>query len=360
MKTLKIFGVPSHQTEDRTSGVDFVRVIQPMKHLDGYVHGNYKFKVDVFDIFNKKDWFNVAEEYDGVFVNYTVLDWAYAAMACIVHGKGKKIIMDMDDALWYVNSDNIAYEALKEHGAGYVITQILKDVDGITTTNSYLRNLIAEKTQTSHQFIKVLPNSVDLKYYNHKSPAKEGNTITLFHFGSTSHFDDLSRPDFVEGVDRIFKDYPNVQFRAIGANLPRLKAKWGERYSYGWGHSDIYKWIGEKFPVYMDEADIMVVPLMENRYNICKSDIKFLESATALKPGVFSDVRPYRETIKHGINGYLAHTPEEWYNSLKELIDSVEKRKEIGQNAYDYVVKERTIEKLMPEYAEFLIRILTK
>lgn len=360
MNTLKLFALPSHQTEDRTSGVDFVRVIQPMKHLNGYVHGNYKFKVDVFDIFNKKDWMAVAEDYDGVFLNYTVLDWAYAAMGCFVHGKKKKIIMDMDDALWHVNNDNIAFEALKEHNAGYVITQILKDVDGIVTTNPYLRNLIAHKTQTPHEFIKVIPNSVDLKYYNHVSPAKNNHQINLFHFGSTSHFDDLSRPDFVDGLDMIFKDYPNVYFRAIGANIGKLKLKWGERYTYGWGHSDIYKWIGEKFPVYMDEADIMVVPLMDNRYNICKSDIKFLETATAKKPGVYSRIRPYTEAVEHGVTGYLADAPEEWYDSLKELIESAEKRKEIGENAYNYVTKERTIDKYIPDYAEFLIKILTK
>jgi glycosyltransferase involved in cell wall biosynthesis len=374
MKTISIFAVPSHQTRERTSGVDFARVIQPMKHLDGYSDGKYKFKVDIYDIFEQEEyelkslkqylnksggfWKEKATKYDLVFFNYTAIDWHYASMATFVHGMGKKLILDLDDALWNVNPDNIAHDSLKQIGAGDVISAIIKDVDGITTTNLYLKNLIHHKTGASYDKMATFPNAIDLKLYNHKSPTKDSNPITLFHYGSSSHFEDLLEPNFVEGISRIFRDYPNVVFKAIGANIPKLKAKWGERYSYTWGHSDIYHWIADKFPVFMDEADIMVVPLSDNIYNICKSDIKFLETATATKPGVFSDIRPYRDTIEDGITGFIAGTPDKWYESLKILIDSKEKREEIGNNAYKYIVKERQIEKLVPQYAEFILKVL--
>jgi glycosyltransferase involved in cell wall biosynthesis len=108
----------------------------------------------------------------------------------------------------------------------------------------------------------------------------------------------------------------------------------------------------------MDEADIMVVPLQDNIYNRCKSDIKFLETATATKPGVYSDLRQYHESIEHGITGFLADSPEDWYESLKILIESVKKRKEIGENAYNYVKKFRQIDKYVPAYAEFILKVL--
>jgi glycosyltransferase involved in cell wall biosynthesis len=266
--------------------------------------------------------------------------------------------MDLDDAIWHINRDNIAHDAFKKIGAGQTITCILKDVDGITTTNSYLKNMILHETNVPHDKVAVFNNAVDLKYYNRKSPAKEDYTMTLLHYGSTTHFEDLAEKNFVEGINKIFKEYPNVVFKAIGANIPKLKMKWGERYTYGWGHSDIYRWIADKFPLFMDEADIIVVPLVDNIYNQAKSDIKFIESATATKPGVFSDIRPYHETVQHGVTGFLAHTPDQWYESLKTLIDSKEKRQIVGNNAYQYVVKERQIEKLVPSYADFIIKVL--
>jgi len=203
----------------------------------------------------------------------------------------------------------------------------------------------------------IFPNSVDLKYYNHKSPAKDRTPITLFHYGSTTHFGDLANQDFLEGIDKVFRAYPNVIFKTIGAHIGRYKMKWGSRYEVAYGHPDIYKWI-KLFKGFMDEADIMVVPLVDTIYNRCKSDIKFLEVSTAQKPGVWQNIRQYRETVKEGETGYLANTPKEWYNAIKILVEDVKKRKEIGNNAYKYVVKERQIEKLIPGYADFIIKIL--
>jgi len=302
----------------------------------------------------------VAETHDVVFFNYTVLDWAYAAMGCFVHGMGKKLIMDLDDALWYVNPDNIAYSSLKKVGGRQILTSILRDVDGVTATTLYLKHLINHETGISYDKMQVVPNCIDLNYYKYKFEPKDQYKITLFYYGSTSHFNDLLEGGFVEGMTRIFADYPNVVFRCIGANIPELKMKWGERYTYGWGHSDVYKWISEKFPVYMKEADIMVVPLGNNIYNRCKSDIKFIETATTATPGVFQKMLPYTEYIQHGETGFLAETPEEWYRYIKILIDSKEERRRIGENAYKYVVENRQIQQLIPTYARFILTILNK
>ena len=70
---IKIFSLPSHQTTDRTSGVDFVRIIQPMEHLNKHKD----FQVDIFDIHNKDHadpsktrWDKVAKEYDIVYLKF--------------------------------------------------------------------------------------------------------------------------------------------------------------------------------------------------------------------------------------------------------------------------------------------------
>jgi len=361
MKRISVFALPSHQIKQRTSGVDFARVIQPMKHLDGYEGNGYKFKVDVYDIFNQEkfNWINVAENYDVVFLNYTILDWSYAAMGAIVHGKGKKIIMDVDDAIWNINPDNPTHQTYKDRHGGEILSAILDDVDGITTTNLYLKHLIASHlSRKRYDKMAVFPNQIDLKYWDYKAKATDRNPITLYHMGSTTHFRDLSNLNFIEGVNRIFRDYPNVIFKTVGAYLGRLKMKWGQRYVVEYGDPDIFKWI-TKFKGMVGGVDIAVVPLEDNIYNRCKSDIKFLEMSSATIPGVWQRIRQYEETIKPGITGYLASTPEEWYDSIKILLDSVEKRREIGENAYNYVAENRTMQKLVPEYAKFIIKILT-
>lgn len=359
MKTIKVFSFGTHQTKDRHSGVDYARVYQPMKYLNGFEYNGYKFTVDQYDINDEKqkDWRKIAKNYDVVFLNYIVWDWAYVHMAMPVHEAGKKIILDLDDAIWNVRPDNISYKGLKMANAGYITTCVLDDVDGVTTTNGYLRNIIADKSYKKHNQIKVLPNYIDLTQYSQTFPARDTHMITLLHYGSTSHFDDLLIPEFVDGVDRIFKDYPNVQIKMVGAFIPQLKAKWGQRYINDFGDVDIYKWI-KKFPKFMEEADIIVVPLEDDVYNRAKSDIKAKETATAMKPGIFSDVRPYHDYVEHGKTGFLASTADDWYKYLKILIDSKEKRQEIGQNAYNRVLQEQ-MKDHVAEYASFFLKILT-
>jgi glycosyltransferase involved in cell wall biosynthesis len=362
MKKIKIYAVGSHQTKERTSGVDFLRVYQPMNALNGYTDGKVTFEVDIYDINKKKqdNWPDLAKKYDVVFLNYTVLAEQYAAMGSFVHGMGKKIIMDIDDAIWNVSEDNVVHDELKKLNAGYILSCMLDDVDGIVTTNSYLRNVIVSKTNRYHKDILVAPNQMDLSLYNHTSPAKDIGTITLMHYGSTSHFNDLLLPEFIEGVDRILKEYPNVVFKTVGAFISELRYKWGNRYINAFGNVDIYTWIKDKFPSYMDEADIMVVPLINNLYNRCKSECKHNEISSAMKPGVFSNTRPYTENIEHGVTGYLATTADDWYTHIKSLIDSKDLRQTIGENAYTYVTKERQMKDHVALYAEFIKKVLTE
>lgn len=351
-KKIKIFAFPSHGSVERTSGVDFARIIQPMQHLAKHPD----FEIYIYDPKNdtgKMDWIKVSQYYDIIYFNYTANPWAFAAMGAMARKFGKKLVLDMDDSLWNVMPDNPSFNVYKPGSEGIKnFTAIVNEVDHVTTTNAYLKNVIVHNTNKEHKHISVLDNKVDLKLYNHRSRFKDDNQITLTHFGSTTHFIDLANKEFENGIDKIMKKYPNVKLKTIGAFLPNYKNKWGIRYENAYGDRDIYKWIKEKFPIYMDETDILVTPLENNIYTQCKSAIKFMEGSTALKPGVWQDIRQYREVIKNGENGYLAKTATEWYKAIKTLIDSPVARKQIGEKAFETVKKNHQIQNYVEAYAE--------
>lgn len=354
MKTIKVFGFSSHQTKERTSGVDFARIIQPLNYLNGYQDEEVKIEVEMHDIHatKEKDWLTVAKEFDIVYMNYTVLDWNYAAMGCFVHGEGKKIIYDIDDNIWDLRKDNVSYEGIQKINGAFNITCMLDDVDMVTTTNRYLRNVIMNKTSKPHDKIKVFLNMIDLSLYNKTFPARDTNEITILHYGSNSHFQDLLDKNFVEGMDRIFQRYPNVTFTCIGAFVQELKMKWGSRYVTAFGDTDIYTWIRDKFPQFMEQADIIVAPLEDDKYNRSKSDIKAIESWSAMKPFVASNTRPYADTIEDGVTGYLCKTSDDWYNTLSTLIESKDKRQKLGENGYKYVSESRQIQNNLEPYVK--------
>jgi len=361
MRTVSLFAMPSHAAIERTSGVDFARVVQPMEALDGWTDGKVKFKVTMYDpkLNAKMDWIKVTEEHDILFLNYTTNAWAFAIMGCMARKNKRKIVLDMDDDLWDVGEDNTAYSAYKKGTEGIAnVGAICKEVDFITTTNDYLRNVIAHKTKEPLSKIVVMPNRVNLDLYSHVSPFKDTMDIKLLHFGSSSHFKDLQSEAFNKGLDKILTEYPNVSLMTVGALIPKYKKRWGARYSHGFGDVDIYKWVTERFPIFMDQIDILVTPLTENTYNKCKSFIKFIEGSTAKKPGVWQRVRQYEKVVVEGENGYLAKTPNEWYQSLKRLIDNKKLRKSMGEEAYKTTKRDWQVKDGVDKYAQFFLKVL--
>ena len=361
MKTIKVFGLPSHQTEDRTSGVDFVRIIQPITALNGYEKDGIHFETEMFDIKDKMDWLTVAKKFDVIFLNYIVDPWGYAAMGAMARAHNCKIVMDLDDALWYVRSDNPTAGAYKKNGENIRnLGCMLDDVDLVTCTNDYLRNVIIAQTNKKYERIKVIDNYIDIENTFTKKPSfKDTKEIRLSHHGSTTHFEDLQNEEFAKGVDRIMREYPNVTIEFIGAFIPKYRERWGMRYVDLYGARDIYEWSGKRFPELMKEVDIVITPLQDNIYTRCKSGIKYLENGAMGKPGVYQSMNQYHKYITHGENGYLANSADDWYLSIKDLIDNPVKRREMGENAYKTIQGE-TIQRHVGEYAEMFKELVAK
>lgn len=358
---MNIYALPSHQTKERTSGVDYARIISPMKNLNGYKG----IKTTLYDVINDEkhndptDWFEVMKNNDIFFFNYLNNPWGFAAMGVVARKEGVKLVMDIDDSLWDIHSDNPAYEAWRKGSVGIKnFTSICNEVDYITCTSEYLKHVIMNNTNKTPDKIKVIPNYIDFKIYKHRTTPNNIEKIVLSHFGSTTHFKDLDDHDFFKGVDKIMKEYPQVEFQTIGAFIPKFRKAWGQRYKNVYGHQDIYQWVDTKFPQFMQETDILLTPLTDDIYNRCKSQIKWLEASSAQKVGVWQDIRQYAEVVD-GTNGILADSNKKWYRGIKYLIDNPDKRNKAGQKAYEDV-KNWDIEKHLDEYSDFFKLILDK
>lgn len=359
MKTIKIFSIGSHTFKDRMSGVDYLRVLQPMKYLKDYEYKDYKFDVTAYDQRTDEsfDWRDVFQDHDIVFFNYTTNDIGYAIMGTFAQKYKKKLVCDFDDDLWNILQDNVAYETFKSDSWGRkVVTAIAGDVHHATVTNTHLKNSLVHNSKKTPEQVTVLPNYIDLSLYTHRSPFKDTYSYEALHFGSSSHFVNLADDSFFKGIDRVMKEYPNFTFKSIGAFMPQYRQRWGHRYQQGYGDSDLMKWI-DKMPPIMDSADFLVVPLVDNTYNRSKSSTKFLEASSFKKPGIWQNIRQYKEVVKDGKNGFLARTEDDWYNSIVKLITDSKLRKSMGEEAFK-TAQEWDIERHIDEYAEMMINVL--
>jgi glycosyltransferase involved in cell wall biosynthesis len=103
-----------------------------------------------------------------------------------------------------------------------------------------------------------------------------------------------------------------------------------------WDDADI-KWGLTTWRQTMFDADIIVCP---QRVGIqpAKSNVKITQAMSMGLPVIASPLRAYLEIIKHGENGYIANTLEDWSDALRELRDS-ETRARIGKIARQSVLK---------------------
>ena len=76
------------------------------------------------------------------------------------------------------------------------------------------------------------------------------------------------------------------------------------------------------------DFDIGVAPLIDNEFNRCKSNLRWLEWSALGVPTVASRVVPF-QCIRPNIDGYLAKNEKEWYTNLRALIEIPKLRERI-------------------------------
>ena len=351
----------SHTFIDRVSGVDWARIIQPMRFLDGYKDDEVEIEANVYDPSKgiSFDWRDIFKEYDAVYFNYTTNDIGYAIMGTLAQQYKRKLICDVDDDIFNIQQGNPAFDVFKKGAWGRTVAKsIFNDVYHLTCTTRHLKHALMNETNKGDGLISIFPNYIDLSLYKHRSPFKDRGYYKAIHFGSSTHHSDLYSEPFFKAMDRVMKEYPNFTFVSVGAFVPKYRNLWGKRYEQAFGHTDVLKWI-EMMPKIMDDIDFAVVPLIDNVYNRSKSSIKFLETSSYKIPGIWQDIRQYKEVVENGVNGYLVSTEEQWYKSIISLINDQKLRQKMGESAYKTVEDKFQQKQHIAEYAQLFKRLLT-
>lgn len=338
-----------------TSGVDAARIVFPMTELSKNPDFEVKIVKDPFKD-NNETWESLTKYYDIIYSSYIDSPEGYINMKVNADKNNCKVVVDCDDNMFKVPKASPVYETY--HYGSFpldVVAKVLEDVEVMTTTNSFLKYEFIEMCKKRPEQVKVLPNFIDLKMYNKDNikPKDDDKIVISFH-GSNTHVVDLVMPEFFNGITRIIKEFPNVEFKTTGLFLPHLKTAMGSQYKFILGHADVNSWASELWPKMMQNTDIVVAPLVKSDFSKSKSGIKFLENSAAMKPGVYEDIRQYQEFYRQDSEALLlAETEYDWYRQLKKLVENEQLRKDMGKRAYDLVRSKHQMKDNIHLYADF-------
>lgn len=155
--------------------------------------------------------------------------------------------------------------------------------------------------------------------------AREG-IVLGYASGSRAHEADFRMIE--EVLPAIFGRFKNLTLAVNGyLKLPQSLSAYGDRIVT----APFTNYAG--YLAGMAQLDINLVPLVADRFNECKSAIRYLDAAVAGVPTVASKVGDFVNVVSAGRTGVLVTGKEEWIERLSDLVKDKTLRQRMGQEA---------------------------
>ena len=214
-----------------------------------------------------------------------------------------------------------------------ILPWLLPRVSAITVSTPLLAEAFSSMTPSIH----VVTNLVDTKLFRPASPKLPGPVVIGFCAAAT-HAHDLTHIE--NALFRVAERYGNnVAFSFMGHATSRSSLLPGFRFV---DFQKDYESYGNALS--SSGIDIAIVPLQDNRFNRCKSNIKWLEYSACGIAGIYADLPPYNTSVEHGVSGVLvADDPEKWFQAICLLIDHKELRNTIANEANRRVLSQHSL-----------------
>lgn len=240
---------------------------------------------------------------------------------------GFKLVCDLDDH-WILDKGHPLYEGYGVHKVSEKIIWFIKNSDVVTVTHERLRDEVLPLNKNCH----ILPNSIPkvLQFTVKKIPDE---CVRLFWAGGVTHKRDLEL--LREPLKKIKRQ--GVKF-VIGGYV-KNEPEWKEMAKIFTTDSGYNTMVIESLPPseYYNTyglCDISLIPLLENKFNIYKSNLKILEAGNIGAPVVVSSVHPYLDFPPDIVNYVDLHNT--WYGQITKLIRDKGFREEQGQQLKEY------------------------
>ncbi len=118
---------------------------------------------------------------------------------------------------------------------------------------------------------------------------------------------------------------------------------------------DSVAWTEQTEVASIASCDIGIMPLLDGPFARGKCGYKLIQYMACGLPVVASPVGVNSEIVEHGVNGFLAETPEQWANALQILLADANLRHRMGQAGRQKVEQQYCIQKTGPKLAALLL-----
>lgn len=233
---------------------------------------------------------------------------------------GARVVCDFDDDLWNLPATNPYAGYFGAPEVVDVMTRCAAQADLVTVTTAELGAVIRRFGSE----VAVLPNMLpDASWADEPSRRSNPERLVIGWAGGRSHLADLKVLAGV--VESVLSRFAHVEFAFAGMDMVPFAEHERIRILPARSLSE--------YPTLLREFDVALAPVVDDRFNQAKSDLKYLEYAACGLPVVASGAVTYARVVRHGENGLLARNAKDWLKHIARLVEDEDVRASIGDAA---------------------------
>jgi len=333
----------------KTGGCQFYRQIHAHELLERYPD---------FEISYKYDYTFVSSE---EFKKYHLIQFHknFVSPEILIKLKvwGVKTVVDFDD-YWYLPYNHLSFLHYKKRNQPFRFIEIIKQADYLSVTTE----LLAKEVKKHNPNVFIFPNTL-----SHNCPQLypieiDNKDLRFGYLGGSCHLPDI---ELLRGLNNKLSNS-------------------GLKYSlnlFGYKHDSVYyDYAGvltdngrftdnltlySSLPVpeylhYYNMIDVSLVPLIPNKFNSLKSELKLFEASIFKKAVIASNVPPYKPFLRNKINCLVSEFRADWFKNIKYLIKNPDAAKDYGKQLNHDMQKHFNYEKITKYRAEIYKWIIQK
>ena len=353
--------IVKEQFDDPTWRYRGYNIVQTMENND-------KYDVNCFLVKELELLMDILDKIDLVIIQRALWSFEIESFINLIKNKGITVLYDVDDLIYntkfvpkyLINIGDTSNSMIERFFAVVKRYEVIANMcDGyiVTTEKLYenIKNDFDKPVWIFHNYLNKEQESISKEVINLKEKSYSNEKFIIGYFsGSDSHKRDL---EIVESaLIKLIDKYDNIYLKIVGImelsnEFKKLKNK---------GKIIVSDFVPyEELQYEIGKVDLNIVPLQNNEFNDCKSELKYFEASIVNTLTCASNNQVYGSVIDDGVDGFLADEMS-WFDKIEyiylnqyNLVDIVENAKNKCLNEYGNKQQEKSLEIMYNDIFEF-------
>lgn len=333
----------------KIGGCQYYRQVHPHEALEKYVDFEVCYK-HVFEFLPNEEWL----KYDLVQFHKNFVTPEILIKLKVI---GVKTVVDFDD-YWHVPYNHLSFQHYKHNNQPFRFIEIIRQAQYISTTTP----LLAKEIKRHNPKVLVFPNCINTENPHTYPIELKSDFLRFGYLGGSCHLPDV---ELLRGLNN----------KLSGSGLPYSLNLFGYKQdSVYFDYAKVLTDNGDysenltlypSLPVpdylyFYNMVDVSLVPLIPNKFNALKSELKLVEAGMFKKTVIASHVQPYKPYLKHKRNAFIAESRTVWFKGMKYFIKNPEAASDYGEQLFQDIQKYFNYERISKSRAEAYRQIIQK